>query len=123
MTPCSERTLGSPAAMVTSNALLAVDRDSQHAAFYRPSRPTFNSTRGDSTRGGCAALCNGRNMLKRLTGILGIMQSSGQDLKGACKVGEVESGLQGEEHINGLISHCRRLVGHLERIVDVIGVE
>ena len=37
------------------------------------------------------------------------MQSTGEDLDGASKVEEVELGVQGDEHINGLVGHCTSL--------------
>jgi hypothetical protein len=53
----------------------------------------------------------------QLTGILRIVQSRGQDLKGPSKVHEVELVMQGNEHLNWLICHCGRLAGHLWQLV------
>lgn len=51
------------------------------------------------------------------------MQGGGKDLEGTSKVHEVELGMQGEEHVNGLISHCRRFVCHLDGLVVVLELE
>lgn len=48
------------------------------------------------------------------------MQGGSEDLEGTGKVHEVELGMQGEEHINGLIGHCRRFVCHLDDLVVVV---
>lgn len=51
------------------------------------------------------------------------MQGGGKDLERASKVQEVKLGMQGEEHVNGLISHCRRFVCHLDNLVVVFKSE
>lgn len=51
------------------------------------------------------------------------MQGGGKDLERASKVHEVKLGMQGEENVNGLISHCRRFVCHLDDLVVVFESE
>lgn len=58
-----------------------------------------------------------------LTRIVRLVQGGGKDLEGTGKVHEVELGMQGEEHINGLIGHCRRFVCHLNDLVVVVESE
>lgn len=57
--------------------------------------------------------CHQLDYLLVLTRIVGIMQGSGQNLQRTSKVQEVELGMQGEQNINGFVSHCRRLGCHL----------
>ena len=45
--------------------------------------------------------------------VVGIVERGGEDLKRTGEVHEVEVLLQGDENVNGFISHCRSLGCHL----------
>jgi len=51
-----------------------------------------------------------------LTLVIGVVQGSGQNLKGTSKVQEIELGMQGEQNVDGFVSHCGRLGCHLAEL-------
>lgn len=55
---------------------------------------------------------------KVLTIVVEVVGGRGKDLHGTSEVEEVKLGVQGDEHVNGLIGHCRSLVHtHFDGIV------